>query len=120
MVPPKRGCGWQTTAAILAPVPGGVQRTASSFPVVPCKKKFLDSCVELIGRRNSLHESLVCFRQCSRCWHPSHRHLNLVASCFHLDSGHLRIPFFVAIPWRSGSRHKGNLQPVANAILAVS
>src|SRR5579863_4094795 len=57
MVPPNSGCGWDTTAAMLGVTAAGVHSTASSFPAGPDKKKFLDSCVELICGHDSLHES---------------------------------------------------------------
>src|SRR2546421_5164492 len=49
MVPPKRGCGWQTTAASGERAEeDGVQRIASRRPAGPSRKKLRDSCVLVI------------------------------------------------------------------------
>src|SRR5260370_9217542 len=100
MVPPKSGCGGQTSAGIPGAAAGGVHSTASKLPAGPRKKKFFDSCVELIGGQNSLHESCTLLRL--------DRSLRLFPYCdakrfvsrFHFDSAYPSFPFSIATPRR--------------------
>src|ERR1700747_906400 len=100
MFQPKSGWGWQTSAAIPGAVAGGVHSTASRLPAGPCKKKFFDSCVELMGSQISLHESICVFRlDWSRLFFP-YLDAKRFFSRLHFNSGHLGFPFSIAAPRR--------------------
>src|SRR4030095_10034017 len=120
MVPPKSGCGWQTTAAMIGAAAGGVQSTASILPADPCRKKFVDSCVELIAGSHSLHESGPgpVAGPCSM-GSPPYGHANGVVSRFHFYAGYLSFPFAVAAPRRRAFRTKRYKQSLTKCVFAV-
>src|SRR6266851_4579864 len=119
MVPPKTGCGWQTRAAIPGATAGGVHSTASRFPAGPCKKKFFDSCVELIGGQDSLHESCKPLRlDCSLRFFP-YRDAKRFAARFHFDSGDLGFPFSIARPWSFTPSPERYQQLLSEGVLAI-
>src|SRR5260370_6365308 len=119
MVPPKSGCGGKTRGAIPGAAAGGAHSTAAKLPAGPRKKNFFDSCVELIGGQNSLHESCTLLRL--------DRSLRLFLYCdakrfvsrFHFDSGYLSFPFSIATPRRIATGAKGYQQPLPKSVFAI-
>src|SRR6266404_237939 len=119
MVPPKTGCGWQTSAAIADATAGGVHSTASNLPAGPGKKKFFDSCVELIGGQNSLYESCSLLRLDWLLRFLPYCDAKRFASRFHFDSGYLSFPFSIAAPRRFATGVKGYQQPLPKSVFAI-